>query len=146
MPTNPNGRCTLFTSLKIRNENSWQHFYHLQLFDYQLIEIQCHTCCLVLLICPLNGFPHPSCYVPNGKPAQPNGVQPLTTVSSVGKIIDHLKARLTLSVPQQEKKTYIHETKMVASMGEMDVTVLQVAIYRNNLTAYLLLATELTEK
>lgn len=31
-------------------------------------------------------------------------------------------------------------------MGEMDVTVLQVAIYRNNLTAYLLLATELTEK
>lgn len=104
VPTNPNGRCTLFTSLKIRNENSWQHFYHLLLLDYQLMEIQCHTCCLMLLACPLNGFPHPSCYVPNGKPAQPNGVQPLITVHSVGKIIDHLKARLILSVPQQEKK------------------------------------------
>lgn len=58
-----------------------------------------------------------------------------------------LKSQIdTFCATAGEKKNYIHETKMVASMGEMDVAVVQVAIYRNNLTAYLLLATELTEK
>lgn len=57
-----------------------------------------------------------------------------------------LKSQIDTFCATAGEKTYIHETKMVASMGEMDVTVLQVAIYRNNLTAYLLLATELTEK